>query len=260
MEKKELRIISFNINGIRAGIRKGLVEWLSTYPAEVICFQEVKAREEDVDLRVFENLGYRTYWFPAQKKGYSGVAVLSRQPLDDVKYGNGFEQSDNEGRWIEWTLEGIRMANAYFPSGTSGSLRQDYKYQWLDECFDYVQASLHQHPKYVLMGDYNIAHQEVDIHNPKSNKNSSGFLPEERAWMSKFLQSGMHDTFRDMHPEEKDRYSWWSYRANSRANNKGWRIDYLCVSDALKNHVQEADILDEVNFSDHCPIILKLNI
>ncbi len=249
-----LRILSFNINGIRAGIRKGLLDWLATDPADVIGLQEIKAREEDVDLSGFENLGYRSYWFPAQKKGYSGVAVLSHQPLEDVQYGNGYEQSDLEGRWIEWTLHGVRMANAYFPSGTSGAERQQYKYQWLDECYDYVQKSLQNDKNFLLMGDYNIAHEEIDIHNPVSNKNSSGFLPEERAWMTKFLDNSMHDTYRELHPDDRDRYSWWSYRANSRANNKGWRIDYLAASDALIPKLSSADILADIHFSDHCPV------
>ncbi len=260
MENKELSIISFNINGIRAGIRKGLLDWMSDYPADIISLQEVKAREEDVDLQPFENLGYRGYWFPAQKKGYSGVAVFSRAPLEDLRYGNGYEESDHEGRWIEWTVEGIRMANAYFPSGTSGDIRQAYKYQFLDETEEYVQKSLKKYPKFVLMGDYNIAHEEVDIHNPKSSTNTSGFLPEERAWMTDFLGSGMTDSFRHLHPDSVDRYSWWSYRANSRANNKGWRIDYICVSEPLVDHMVSADIMDQIHFSDHCPIYLKIKL
>ncbi len=255
---KNLRVISFNINGIRAGIRKGLLDWLSTDPADVIGLQEIKAREEDLDLRVFEDLGYRSYWFPAQKKGYSGVAVLSHQPLVDVQYGNGHEMSDLEGRWIEWTLEDMRMANAYFPSGTSGDVRQEYKYQWLDECQNYVSQMRKNNKKVLLMGDYNIAHTEVDIHNPVSNKNTSGFLPEERAWMTDFLASGMHDTYRETHPDTRDAYSWWSYRANARANNKGWRIDYITVSDELEPQVDSADILTEIPYSDHCPVQVSL--
>ncbi len=258
MSSKATRIISYNINGIRAGIRKGLLDWLSTDPADIIGFQEIKAREEDLDISVFEDLGYHSYWFPAEKKGYSGVAVLSHKPLVDVQYGNGYKESDTEGRWIEWSLEGRRMANAYFPSGTSGDLRQDYKYQWLDECYEYVDRSLQTKKDFLLMGDYNIAHTEIDIHNPVSNKKSSGFLPEEREWMTKFLDNHMHDTFRELHPDEVDKYSWWSYRANAIANNKGWRIDYITVSDHLMPAVASSSILSDINFSDHCPIQVTL--
>lgn len=182
-----MRIISYNVNGIRAAIKKGFIDWLQTNPADIICLQETKAQKEDIDVESIESLGYQTHWFSAQKKGYSGVAIFTRVKPDQVVPGNKIEQSDFEGRVIRADFGDITLINAYFPSGTSGDERQTYKYQWLDEFFDYVQDLRKKRPKLIVTGDYNIAHTETDIHDPKGNKNSSGFLPEERAWMDKFL-------------------------------------------------------------------------
>ena len=183
-----MRIISYNVNGIRAAIKKGFLDWLKTNPADIICVQETKAQEDNVDQEKIEQLGYTGYWFCAQKKGYSGVAVFSKIKPDKVKCGTGHSVSDDEGRVIQMDFGDIRLINAYFPSGTSGDLRQDFKYQWLDEFYTYLKKEKKKHPKMILCGDYNIAHKEIDIHDPKGNKNSSGFLPEERAWMTKFFE------------------------------------------------------------------------
>jgi exodeoxyribonuclease-3 len=198
-----MRIISYNTNGIRAAIKKGLLEWLQTNPADIICIQETKANKTDVDVQAIEALGFETYWFSAQKKGYSGVAVFTKIKPDLVEYGNQIEQSDFEGRVIRLDFKDVTLINAYFPSGTSGDERQTYKYQWLNEMFDYVQALRKKRKKIILTGDYNIAHTEIDIHDPKDNKNSSGFLPEEKEWMSKFLANGWVDTFRFKNPDVK---------------------------------------------------------
>jgi exodeoxyribonuclease-3 len=198
-----MRIISYNTNGIRAAIKKGLLEWLQTNPADIICIQETKANKTDVDVQAIEALGFETYWFSAQKKGYSGVAVFTKIKPDLVEYGNQIEQSDFEGRVIRLDFKDVTLINAYFPSGTSGDERQTYKYQWLNEMFDYVQALRKKRKKIILTGDYNIAHTEIDIHDPKGNKNSSGFLPEEKEWMSKFLANGWVDTFRFKNPDVK---------------------------------------------------------
>ncbi len=254
-----MRIISYNVNGIRAALKKGFTDWLKTDPADIICLQEIKAEKDNIDGRLFEDLGYNSYWFSAQKKGYSGVAVLTRLQPDNVVYGTGHKVSDDEGRVIQLDFKELRLINAYFPSGTSGELRQSFKYSWLDELYTYLQDLKRKYPALVLCGDYNIAHEAIDIHDPKGNKNSSGFLPEEREWMTRFLKNGFNDTFRMLHPHETGRYSWWSQRFPSvRLNNKGWRIDYITVTDALKNKVTDAEIYPDIKHSDHCPVYLKL--
>lgn len=254
-----MRILSYNVNGIRAAIKKGFMDWLATDPADVICLQETKALKGDVDIQAIEKLGYETFWFSAQKKGYSGVAVFTKVKPEEVIYGNKLEQSDFEGRIIQLVFENFTLVNAYFPSGTSGDERQAYKYQWLDEFHDFLKSIRKTNPRLVITGDYNIAHEAIDIHDPKGNKNSSGFLPEERAWMTKFLTDGFIDSFRQQQPEATGAYSWWSQRFPSvRLNNKGWRIDYICVSEDLKSHIKEAEIFPDVKHSDHCPVFLEL--
>lgn len=254
-----MRIISYNVNGIRAALRKGFLEWLQTDPADIICLQETKAEKINIDCLPINELGYHDYWFSAKKKGYSGVAVFTKIKPDHVVYGTGHQVSDDEGRVIQLDFGDIRLINAYFPSGTSGDVRQAFKYMWLDEFFAYLNELKKQHPKLIICGDYNIAHKEIDIHDPKGNKKSSGFLPEERAWMDRFVAAGYNDSFRAVYPEAAHRYSWWSQRFPSvRVNNKGWRIDYITVTDPLKSSIADADIFPDVKHSDHCPIYLKL--
>lgn len=253
-----MRIISYNVNGIRAAIKKGFVDWLKTDPADIICLQEVKANKDDVDIKHIEELGYQHYWFCAQKKGYSGVAVFTKLKPDNVQCGTGHKVSDDEGRVIQLDFGDTRLINAYFPSGTSGEERQSFKYTWLDEFHVYLKKLRKKYPNLILCGDYNIAHKEIDIHDPKGNKKSSGFLPEEREWMTKFLESGWIDTFRSFH-SEPHRYSWWSQRFPSvRLQNKGWRIDYITVTDPLKNKLKRAEIYPDVKHSDHCPVYLEI--
>lgn len=255
-----MRIISYNVNGIRAAMKKGFCDWLKTNPADVICIQETKAEKESVDCNQFTSLGYHDYWYSAQKKGYSGVAVFTKIKPDNIVYGNGHNTSDDEGRVLQLDFGDTRLINAYFPSGTSGDIRQTFKYQWLDELFAWQQKLRKKFPKLILCGDYNIAHQEIDIHDPKGNKKSSGFLPEERAWMTKFLDNGWIDTFRVIH-KEPHRYSWWSQRFPSvRLNNKGWRIDYINVTEPLKKNIKDAEIFPDVKHSDHCPVYLDIKL
>lgn len=253
-----MRIISYNVNGIRAAIKKGFLDWLKTDPADIICVQETKAVKENVDHTLFNALGYYDYWFSAQKKGYSGVAVFTKIKPDHVEYGMQHKVSDDEGRVLQLDFGDIRLINAYFPSGTSGEERQSFKYAWLDDFFDYLGKLRLQYPKLILCGDYNIAHKEIDIHDPKGNKKSSGFLPEERAWMDKFFDRQWIDTFRVFHPEPH-RYSWWSQRFPSvRLNNKGWRIDYINVTEGLKDQLAAAEIYPGVKHSDHCPVYAEI--
>ena len=254
-----MKIISYNTNGIRAAMKKGFIDWLQTHPADIICVQETKANKDDVEYKLIEDLGYNSYWFSAQKKGYSGVAVFTKLQPDYIEFGNKIEQSDFEGRVIRLDFGKRTLINAYFPSGTSGDERQTYKYQWLDEFLDYINTLKKTRPQLIITGDYNIAHTAIDIHDPKGNKNSSGFLPEEREWMDKVLSSGFVDTFRYMHPEATGAYSWWSQRFPSvRLQNKGWRIDYISVTENLKNKIVDARIYPDVKHSDHCPIYVEL--
>jgi exodeoxyribonuclease III len=254
-----MRIISYNVNGIRAAMNKGFIEWLKTDPADVICVQETKAEKDNVNHRLFTDLGYHDYWFSARKKGYSGVAVFTKIKPDNIEYGNGHGPSDEEGRVIQLDFGETRLINAYFPSGTSGDERQDFKYQWLDEIMGFLDKLRQKHPKLILCGDYNIAHKEIDIHDPKGNKKSSGFLPEERAWMDRFYDSGWVDTLRVFDPSP-GLYTWWSQRFPSvRLQNKGWRIDYINVTEPLRKSLVSAAIYPDVKHSDHCPVFLELS-
>ncbi len=253
-----MRIISYNVNGIRAAFKKGFIDWLKTNPADVLCLQETKATQDVVEVHLLEELGYHHHWFSAQKKGYSGVAIFSKIKPDEVSTGTGHEMSDFEGRVIKARFKDIILINAYFPSGTSGDLRQQYKYQWLDEFLEYSNELRATHPKIILCGDYNIAHTEIDIHDPKGNKKTTGFLPEERSWLTKFYENGWIDSFRHFN-KEPHHYTWWSQRFPSlRQNNKGWRIDYISVTEALKPQLKNAEILKDIIHSDHCPVYLEI--
>lgn len=255
-----MRIISYNVNGIRAAIKKGLLDWLAQDPADVICLQETKASQGDVDVKEIERMGFHHYWYSAQKKGYSGVAVFTRIKPDDVQYGTGHKVSDDEGRVIQLQFGDVRVINAYFPSGTSGDVRQTFKYVWLDEFHAWLNKLKKDCPNLILCGDYNIAHKEIDIHDPKGNKKSTGFLPEEREWMTGFLDSDWVDTFREFHPEP-DRYSWWSQRFPTvRLQNKGWRIDYITVTKPLKKKLKDAEIYCDIKHSDHCPVYVEIKL
>ncbi|MCK9402115.1 MAG: exodeoxyribonuclease III [Chitinophagaceae bacterium] len=255
-----MRIISYNVNGIRAAINKGFTDWLQTDPADIICLQETKAVKENVDFKKIEDLGYHTYWFSAHKKGYSGVAIFTKIKPDNIEYGHAHEKSDFEGRVIRADFGNLTLINAYFPSGTSGDERQAFKYHWLDTFFTYLEELKKTRPRLIVVGDYNIAHTTIDIHDPKGNKNSSGFLPEERAWMDEFLSKGWVDSFRQMHPDTTGAYSWWSQRFPTvRSQNKGWRIDYICITKNLKDRLVEAKIYPNVKHSDHCPIYAEIN-
>jgi exodeoxyribonuclease III len=254
-----MKIISYNVNGIRAAIKKGLFDWLATNPCDIICLQETKATQGDVDVKQLEALGFEHQWFSAQKKGYSGVAIFSKLPMKNVVIGNGYKQSDMEGRVISADINGVTVINAYFPSGTSGQERQDYKMVWLNEFFEYIETIKAKKKKLVITGDYNIAHKEIDIHDPKGNKNSSGFLPDERAWLDTLFSNGYVDTLRHI-TDVAHLYSWWSMRFPSvRLQNKGWRIDYISVTENLKKQIKDAGILPDVKHSDHCPVWLQLS-
>lgn len=252
-----MKLISFNVNGIRSAMNKGFVDWLKEENPDVIGLQEIKAQEKDVDPTIFRDLGYELYWYPAVKKGYSGVAIFSKITPKSIKYGMGLNKYDDEGRIIQADFEGFSFISSYFPSGTTGDARQGFKYEFLDDIFGYMQDLRRDNSTIILSGDYNICHKAIDIHNPISNKNSSGFLPEERAWMDKFTDSGFIDTFR-LFNSNPHQYTWWSFRANSRAKNLGWRIDYHMATKELQNRLKSAVILPNIKYSDHCPIVLEI--
>lgn len=252
-----MRIISYNVNGIRAAIGKGLFEWIRNVNPDVLCIQEIKASPEQVGVFELEEMGYHHYWYPAQKKGYSGVAIFTKQKPLHVAYGCGEKAYDDEGRIIRVDFKDYSVMSVYHPSGSSGDDRQAFKMQWLNFFKIYINNLKKTHPNLILCGDYNICHKPIDIHNPIANAKSSGFLPEEREWMEAFINDGFIDTFRFFN-SNPHQYSWWSYRADSRNKNLGWRIDYNMVSESLKEKLLHAAILPDVKHSDHCPVLLDI--
>ncbi|HRH58054.1 MAG TPA: exodeoxyribonuclease III [Chitinophagales bacterium] len=255
-----LEIISYNVNGIRSAISKGLVDWIKETSYDIYLFQETKAHEADIPKELFDEIGYTHYWFSAQKKGYSGVGVLIRKEHSNVVKGMNIGRYDFEGRLIRLDVGDITIVNSYFPSGSSGEERQSVKMDYLNDFYNYIHELKKEKKKIIISGDYNICHQAIDIHDPIGNKNSSGFLPEEREWMTKYFNSGFIDTFRHFHPDKKREYSWWSFRANARNNNKGWRIDYHAATKELEQQLEDAKIFMDVKHSDHCPIYLKIKV
>ena len=252
-----MKIVSYNVNGIRAALNKGFIEWLQAVNPDVVCIQETKAHKEQLNLDLFEDAGYPYhYWFSAQKKGYSSVAILSKTKPKHVVYGTGIESMDNEGRNLRVDYEDFSVMSLYLPSGTNDA-RLNFKLNYMAEFQEYVNELKKEIPNIIICGDYNICHTEIDIHNPKQNKNTSGFLPVEREWLGNFIQSGFIDSFRYLNKEPHN-YTWWSYRANARNNNKGWRIDYHMVSEPLQHRIKRAYILPEAKHSDHCPIVVEI--
>ncbi len=235
----------------------GLVEWIKSAKPDVLCLQEVKASPDQVGVFEFEEMGYHHYWYPAQKKGYSGVAIFSKKEPKQVVYGCGIKEYDDEGRIIRVDFEDFSVMSVYHPSGSSGDLRQVFKMKWLNDFNTYIGELKKNIPNLVLCGDFNICHKEIDIHNPKANANTSGFLPEEREWMEQFINTGFIDTFRHFN-QQPHQYSWWSYRAGSRAKNLGWRIDYNMATASLGPRLKRAVILADAVHSDHCPVLLEI--
>jgi exodeoxyribonuclease-3 len=254
-----VKLYSFNVNGIRAALNKGLAEWLLLEKPDIVSFQEIKATPDQFEPSVFEKMGYTTYWYPAEKKGYSGVAVISRIKPERVLYGMGIFQYDMEGRLIRTDYPGFTLISVYFPSGTMGEIRQDVKMNFLADFQKYIASLLTQQPNIVISGDYNIAHTEIDINHPKRHVKMSGFLPEEREWFTNFLNIGFIDSFRVFN-NKPEQYSWWTYRAGAREKNLGWRIDYNLVSNSLQTKLVNASIHPTVNMSDHCPVSAEINV
>lgn len=253
-----MKIISYNVNGIRAAITKGFIEWLQAANPDVICLQEIKALENQIPVEEIKAAGYPyQYYYPAQKKGYSGVAILSKTEPKQVTFGSGIPYMDDEGRIIRADFENFSVMSLYLPSGTNID-RLSHKFMFMDDFRTYLNNLKTTVPNLIVGGDYNICHQAIDIHDPIRNAKVSGFLPQEREWIDNLMNDGWVDTFR-MFNSEPHQYSWWSYRANARANNKGWRIDYLLSDYDMKDRITRAYILPEAKHSDHCPIVVEID-
>jgi len=253
------RIITYNLNGIRAAVQKGFLFWLKAADADIVCIQETKAQPDQLPVFELTEMGYKTYIHSARKKGYSGVIIISRIEPDHVEYGMGIEKYDYEGRVIRADYGDISVMSVYHPSGSSGEIRQAFKMMWLEDFQRYIDHLRKERPNLILSGDFNICHKPIDIHDPVRNAASSGFLPEEREWLSGFLDNGFIDTFRYFN-QEPHQYTWWSFRANARAKNLGWRIDYNMVSNSLEKQLKRAMILPQAKHSDHCPVMLEIEI
>lgn len=252
-----MKIISYNVNGIRAAINKGFLTWLQQANPDIICLQEIKATEDQIPTEAIREAGYPyQYYFSAEKKGYSGVAVLSKVLPKEIVYGTGISYMDAEGRNIRADFEDFSVMSLYLPSGTNID-RLEHKFQYMDDFRSYIDQLKRTIPNLIIGGDYNICHEAIDIHDPIRNATVSGFLPEERAWLDAFMKNGFVDSFRHFNKEPHN-YSWWSYRANARNNNKGWRIDYLLVSEPMKERMTRALILPEAKHSDHCPVVVEI--
>lgn len=253
-----MKILSYNVNGIRAAISKGFLDWLQAANPDIICLQEIKAVESQIPVLEIQTAGYPyQYYFPAEKKGYSGVAILSKTEPKKVVFGTGIDYMDREGRNLRVDFEDFSVMSLYLPSGTNID-RLGHKFQYMDDFQKYVDELKKEIPNLIICGDYNICHEAIDIHDPVRNAKISGFLPEERAWLDGFMKNGFLDSFRMLNPEPHH-YSWWSYRANARNNNKGWRIDYHLVTEPMKDRVKRAYILPEARHSDHCPVAIEID-
>lgn len=255
-----MKLISWNVNGLRAVVNKGFKEFFKEIDADIFCIQETKMQEAQLDeniLEIFE--GYNAYWNSAEKRGYSGTAIFTKQKPLNVTYGIGKEEHDKEGRVITLEFEKFYMVNIYTPNSKRELERLDYRQLWEDEIRAYL-LKLKENKSVVMCGDLNVAHTEIDLKNPKTNRKNAGFTDEERAKMTELLNAGFVDTFRYKYPEVEGKYSWWSYMFHAREKNAGWRIDYFIVSENLKDKIEDAKILDDIYGSDHCPVELDLNI
>ena len=253
-----MQIVSYNLNGIRSAMGKGLLDWLKEQNPDVFCIQESKAQPEQIDTMAMQKLGYRSYIHSAEKKGYSGVAIFSRIEPNLVKAGMNNAKYDCEGRVLRADYGDITVVCVYIPSGTTGGVRQEFKEEFLEDFLVWINELRKERPNVVICGDYNICHHPIDINHPERQVGVSGFLPQEREWMDRWEESGLIDSFR-MFDQSAEKYSWWSYRAGARANNAGWRIDYEWVSEPLRDRIENAKILSDAVHSDHCPVALWIH-
>lgn len=253
-----MKILSYNVNGIRAAITKGFLDWLQAANPDVICLQEIKATQDQIPVLEITAAGYPfQYYFSAEKKGYSGVAILCKTEPKQIVFGTGIDYMDKEGRNVRVDFDDVSIMSLYLPSGTNID-RLGHKFQYMADFQNYINELKKEVPNLIICGDYNICHQAIDIHDPIRNAKVSGFLPEEREWLDTFMKNGFLDSFRMLNPEPHH-YSWWSYRANARNNNKGWRIDYNLIAENMKDRVKRAYILPDAKHSDHCPVAIEID-
>jgi exodeoxyribonuclease III len=252
-----MKIVTYNVNGVRAALNKGLADWLKVINPDMVCLQEVKADLDQIDQTIFTDLGYHIFWNSAEKKGYSGVAILTKIKPNHVEYGCGMNVYDREGRIIRADFNDFSLMSAYFPSGSSGDERQAFKMEFLKDFNPYIQELKKKIPHLIISGDYNICHKAIDIHNPKSNAKSSGFLPEEREWMENFLNLGFIDAYRTLN-DQPHNYTWWSLRFGARSKNLGWRIDYQLITKYMEERLKSSTILPDALHSDHCPVLIEI--
>lgn len=253
-----LKLASYNVNGIRAAIKKGLFEWIREQDYDIVCFQETKALEEQVDESILEEVGYKHYWHSAEKKGYSGVATFSKHEPTQVIAGCGIEKYDSEGRVLRTDFGDLTILNCYFPSGSSGEERHEFKLQFLKDLKPFFLETIKERPNTIIVGDYNIIHEDIDIHNPQKNDKRSGCQPEERGWMAEWFAGPFTDAYRHLYPDTQE-FSWWSYRSGARDRNKGWRIDYLSVTDSIVPALKDCKHHKDAKHSDHCAVELQLD-
>jgi exodeoxyribonuclease-3 len=254
-----MNIYSWNVNGIRAVAKKGFLDWIDEEEPDILCLQEIRIQPEQIANKLENIPGYHSYFNCGEKKGYSGVALYTKDDPQKVEFGLGIDRFDQEGRVLTAYYEDFTLINIYFPNGRSDKERLEYKLDFYDAVFDYCEDLRAKRQKILVCGDYNTAHKPIDLKNPDANKKKSGFLKIEREWLDKLIDNGYVETFRYFHPEEV-KYSWWSYRTRARERNAGWRIDYHFVTEDLMTDVINADVLTEVMGSDHCPVLLELDI
>lgn len=254
-----MKLISWNVNGIRAVSKKGFAEFIQQQKPDILCLQETKAHKEQLEPSLIQIGDYKSFWSSATRKGYSGTATYCLQEPIDVYYGIDIAPFDSEGRFVVTEFKDFLLYNVYYPNGNSGPERHEFKQDFLAKFRDHLAQKLKAGKRVIVVGDYNIAHTEMDIYDPVRLAKSSGFLPMEREWFTQFLKAGFVDTFRELHPDAKERYSWWAYQEFARPANRGWRIDYICISASLKKHLKAADILDQQHGSDHCPVVAEFS-
>ena len=254
-----MRLVSYNVNGIRAAIKKGLINWIEADRPDIVCIQETKSQPEQVDMTQFEALGYHHFWHSAVKKGYSGVLTLTKQKPIEVQTGMGIERYDSEGRIVTTYYDDWTLINVYIPSGSSGDERHQFKMEFLKDFGPWISEIRKKHGELIVVGDYNIVRDRLDIHNPDRKDQPSGYKPDERAWLANWFDNGFNDSFRIKYPEERS-YSWWSYRAGARQKDKGWRIDYISITDGLMDRLSDCRMYKDILHSDHCPVIAELDL
>lgn len=254
-----MKIITWNVNGIRSLVQKGFHEFLERENPDILCLQETKAHPDQLEEALTAPAGWHVSWSAAQRPGYSGTATFSRVPPLEVAHGFGIPKYDAEGRLVVTRIEDFTLFNCYFPNGGSGQERHDFKQEFLKRFAHHLHRRVQDGENVIVVGDYNVAYLDLDVYDPQDLATESGFLPEEREWMRSFLAGGFIDTFRHFHPTARNRYSWWAYYQNARVGNRGWRIDHICVSRGLESRLKSAEILDQQMGSDHCPVVLEMS-